>query len=68
MSVVVELKYCERCGGLWLRRSKKEGVICGTCSQEMRTNSAGASWRKYLRRKEYVPKPVIQASLPEARA
>ena len=27
----VELKYCERCGGLWLRRQGREGVYCATC-------------------------------------
>ena len=27
----VELKYCERCGGLWLRRQGEEAVMCGPC-------------------------------------
>jgi Zn-finger nucleic acid-binding protein len=27
----VELKYCERCGGLWLRRKGSERVYCVTC-------------------------------------
>ncbi len=29
--VAVELKYCERCGGLWLRRQGQEVVDCGRC-------------------------------------
>lgn len=29
--VAVELKYCERCGGLWLRRPGQDIVYCGRC-------------------------------------
>lgn len=29
--VAVELKYCERCGGLWLRPQGGEGVYCPGC-------------------------------------
>lgn len=31
----VELKYCERCGGLWLRLAGSERVYCVTCALEM---------------------------------
>jgi len=27
----VELKYCERCGGLWLRPQGADGVYCASC-------------------------------------
>ena len=27
----VELKYCERCGGLWLRPMLTDGVYCASC-------------------------------------
>ena len=27
----VELKYCERCGGLWLRPQGTDGVYCAGC-------------------------------------
>ena len=27
----LELKYCERCGGLWLRRTGTDLVLCGKC-------------------------------------
>ena len=27
----VELKYCERCGGLWLRPQGTDGVYCASC-------------------------------------
>ncbi len=29
--IQVELKYCERCGGLWLRPRGAEGVYCASC-------------------------------------
>ncbi|MFZ0860912.1 MAG: hypothetical protein WAN18_09545 [Candidatus Sulfotelmatobacter sp.] len=31
----VELKYCERCGGLWLRRQDVEGVYCASCQMHL---------------------------------
>ena len=31
--VAVELKYCERCGGLWLRRAGQDDVYCKTCRE-----------------------------------
>jgi Zn-finger nucleic acid-binding protein len=31
----VELKYCELCGGLWLRYAGNEEVYCGSCAPEM---------------------------------
>jgi len=30
--VRVELKYCERCGGLWLRECGEGTVYCGNCA------------------------------------
>ena len=27
----VELKYCERCGGLWMRPRGTDGVYCASC-------------------------------------
>jgi uncharacterized Zn finger protein (UPF0148 family) len=29
--IQVELKYCERCGGLWLRPRGTDGVYCASC-------------------------------------
>lgn len=31
----LELKYCERCGGLWLRRKGNELVFCYACAPKM---------------------------------
>jgi len=34
-SLQVELKYCERCGGLWLRPAGSGEVYCAGCGPEM---------------------------------
>ena len=31
----LELKYCERCGGLWLRPHRADGVYCPGCAIRM---------------------------------
>lgn len=31
----LELKYCERCGGLWLRPVSSGQIYCVACSREM---------------------------------
>ena len=31
----MELKYCERCGGLWIRESGEGTVYCGNCQPEI---------------------------------
>ncbi len=33
--VELELKYCERCGGLWLRRRGMQNVYCASCVPRM---------------------------------
>jgi Zn-finger nucleic acid-binding protein len=33
--IEVELKYCERCGGLWLRRTGDGCVYCAGCELAM---------------------------------
>ena len=32
-SIQLELKYCERCGGLWLRPKGSELVFCASCAR-----------------------------------
>jgi hypothetical protein len=34
-AILLELKYCERCGGLWVRALRSEEVYCATCAIEM---------------------------------
>lgn len=31
--IKLELKYCENCGGLWIRREGDHGIYCRTCRQ-----------------------------------
>ena len=33
--VELELKYCERCGALWLRPCTEEQVYCAPCAKKM---------------------------------
>jgi len=32
--IYLELKYCERCGGLWFRRKGDPRVYCQPCSEQ----------------------------------
>jgi 3-deoxy-D-arabino-heptulosonate 7-phosphate (DAHP) synthase class II len=36
VAVAWELKYCERCGGLWIRRQGQDVVYCGGCRDRMK--------------------------------
>lgn len=40
--IQLELKYCERCGGLWLRLQGTHEVYCASCLPEMRHLTAPA--------------------------
>jgi hypothetical protein len=44
--VRLELKYCERCGGLWLRTWGTEGVYCPACAVEVLDLPIGGRRRK----------------------
>ncbi|HSE47980.1 MAG TPA: hypothetical protein VLA96_02100 [Terriglobales bacterium] len=43
--VQVELKYCEACGGLWLRRRGSMEVYCAHCAQRMGEIAVGKGAR-----------------------
>jgi hypothetical protein len=51
--IQVELKYCERCGGLWLRPQGTNGVYCASCRVCLAAmpNPGEAPPRKARRRK-----------------
>lgn len=34
-AMALELKYCERCGGLWLRPKGSDLIFCTACSKSM---------------------------------
>jgi uncharacterized Zn finger protein (UPF0148 family) len=44
----MELKYCERCGGLWMRACGTGEVYCPACAAEMSDLPAGRRRRKLL--------------------
>jgi hypothetical protein len=44
--VRLELKYCERCGGLWLRTWGTEDVYCPSCATEVLDLPIGGRRRK----------------------
>jgi len=56
LGMQVELKYCERCGGLWLRPQGTDGVYCASCRVRLaaRPNPGEPSPRKAQRRKARV--------------
>jgi Zn-finger nucleic acid-binding protein len=35
VALSLELKYCERCGGLWLRPAGGEQIYCRGCARQM---------------------------------
>jgi uncharacterized Zn finger protein (UPF0148 family) len=44
--VRMELKYCERCGGLLLRRSGEAVVYCGPCDMKLRELPSAVETRR----------------------
>jgi hypothetical protein len=56
----LELKYCEWCGGLWLRRASGAGSLCGGCSQLV--NAFPRLWGAKLKRREAL-KPDVKAGV-----
>ena len=62
----VELKYCERCGGLWLRPGGADGVYCASCTVSLasRPDPSRAFVRTTRRRKARLP--GAHATVPRA--
>jgi len=50
--IQVELKYCERCGGLWLRPARADGVYCGNCRVRLEVRNSVGDPRSHSRRRE----------------
>jgi len=59
--IQIELKYCERCGGLWLRPQGTNGVYCGSCRVCLAAmpDPGEAPPRKTRRRKARLPKAEV---------
>ena len=66
-AIQLDLKYCERCGGLWLRRKGTNGVYCGGCKEhfEALPNRGAAPRRKTRRRKSRAAEKNAQADPAE---
>jgi hypothetical protein len=54
--ILVELKYCERCGGIWLRTKGADGAYCSGCRvllearrRPLVTTCEGGHYRERLR-------------------
>ncbi|MGO9864192.1 MAG: hypothetical protein ACLPLR_11330 [Terriglobales bacterium] len=62
----VELKYCERCGELWLRPQGAQEVYCVTCRAVLAAmpNAEEAPARKPRRRKPRLPGMSAHAQAP----
>lgn len=63
--VELELKYCERCGGLWLRVRGKDDVYCTACAAQIAELSESMpkyGRRKSVRREEGVSRRLKVAS------
>ena len=60
--IQVELKYCERCGGLWLRPQGADGVYCASCRVRLAAmpNPGEAPPRKARRRKARAQRTLVQ--------
>jgi hypothetical protein len=48
-AVRMELKYCERCGGLWFRKGGGGQVYCDRCLPELRELPAPSKFPHILR-------------------
>jgi hypothetical protein len=50
--VNLDLKYCERCGGLWLRAANTDGIHCSVCSAHFRALPKRGEAKSRRRRKK----------------
>jgi Zn-finger nucleic acid-binding protein len=56
--ILLELKYCERCGGLWLRRQGSDEILCASCAART-TELPGVFGEDHLR---HVLRTTIRAN------
>jgi uncharacterized Zn finger protein (UPF0148 family) len=65
--IQLDLKYCERCGGLWLRRKGDNGVYCAGCYAHFAALPTRGETppRKPRRRKSRTASKTAQAEMQE---
>lgn len=65
--IQLDLKYCERCGGLWLRRKGDNGVYCAGCNAHFAAlpTRGRTPPRKPRRRKSRAVSRNAQTDMPD---
>ncbi len=58
--IKIELKYCERCGGLWLRYAGSAESYCETCAPEMREMAVGRKKQPVISRRWHRTSPALR--------
>jgi hypothetical protein len=48
-AVNLELKYCERCGGLWIRQAGCKDIYCSGCADAMAQRSPSSRFKTRAR-------------------
>lgn len=61
-----DLKYCERCGGLWVRALGTDGVYCAACQGYFAARPSVAEARPAPRRARRRKIPTLQANRMES--
>jgi hypothetical protein len=48
-SISLQLKYCERCGGLWVKPIALDAIVCERCRQQLQQSAIlRGNWRHAL--------------------
>ncbi len=62
-AVNLELKYCERCGGLWIRSAGSKNIYCGGCAEAMAQMSPSSRFKTRARMPGAArPVPIVAGS------
>jgi hypothetical protein len=62
--IQLELKYCERCGGLWLRLKGSDAVYCAGCSRAM-AGLPGGGRRRHAISVDWVEAPTVDTPIDD---
>lgn len=58
----LELKVCERCGGLWLRPAREGGIYCRRCHASMQAMPTPAVRGRKKRSQSAAAAPALEAA------
>jgi hypothetical protein len=65
--IQVELKYCERCGGLWLRPQGTDGVYCNSCQLRLEARPDPGEAPPTCKSAPPSPAPGTDSRIPKGR-